>query len=89
VLVWKRLVSMTWDQIPHSFFWRLLPITAVSVLFGIVYLLGLQLMGVSLIRLVRSLRRPVAAASEMERPPLDVEPSLGSAVRVPSAADAS
>ena len=74
---------------PHSFFWRLLPITAVSVLFGIVYLLGLQLMGVSLLRLVRSLRRPVAAASEMERPPLDVEPSLGSAVRVPSAADAS
>ena len=77
------------NRIPHSFLWRLLPIVAVSVIFGVVYLVGLQLMGVSLLRVVRSLRRPVAAASEMEHPPLDVEPNLGSAVRVPSAADAS
>ena len=89
LLVWKRVVSMAWEQIPHSFLWRLLPIVAVSVIFGVVYLVGLQLMGVSLLRVVRSLRRPVAAASEMEHPPLDVEPNLGSAVRVPSAADAS
>lgn len=89
LLVWKRLVSMTWEQIPHSFLWRLLPIAAVSALFGVVYLFGLQLMGVSLLRILRSLRRPVEAVEELERPPLDVEPTPGSAVRVPSAADAS
>jgi len=89
LLVWKRLVSMTWAQIPHSFLWRLLPIAAVAALFGILYLLALQLMGVSMWRVLRSLRRPIAEASELDRPPLDVEPTQGSAVRVPSAADAS
>ena len=89
LIVWKHLVSMTWEQIPHSFFWRLLPIAAVSALFGVVYLLGLQLMGVSMLRVLRSLRRPVEEVEEMERPPLDVEPTPGSAVRIPSAADAS
>jgi len=89
LLVWKRLVSMTWEQIPHSFLWRLLPVAAVGALFGVLYLVGLQLLGVSLLRVVRGLRRPAIEMSEMERPPLDVEPTPGSAVRVPSAADAS
>ena len=89
LLVWKRLVSMIWEQIPHSFLWRLLPIAAVSVLFGVVYLIGLQLMGVSMLRVVRALRRSVEKVEDLERPPLDVAPTPGSGVPVPSAADAS
>ena len=89
LLVWKRLVSPVWEQIPHSFLWRLVPIAGVSALFGVVYLLGLQLGGVSLLQVLRSIRRSRADAPSGQRPPLDVEPTPASAVRVPSAADAS
>jgi len=58
LLVWKRLVSLSWEQLPRSFGWRLIPIAAVAVIFGFVYLVGLQVAGVRLGEVVKSLRRP-------------------------------
>jgi len=58
LLVWKRLVSLSWEQLPRTFGWRLLPIAAVAAIFGLVYLVALQISGVRLVEVVKSLRRP-------------------------------
>jgi O-antigen/teichoic acid export membrane protein len=77
MLLVDRVVAGHWDALPHRFFWRLVPLAALSLVFGLAYVAALHLAGVRVLDVLISLRRSRQPA------PLPAQPDPGDVTEAP------
>jgi hypothetical protein len=75
--IWDRSIAGHWNWLPHSFFWRLVPIATDSVVFGLAYAGALHFQGVRLLDVLKSLRKARQPA------PLPAQPDPGEVTEAP------
>src|SRR4030095_10877782 len=79
MLVWHRVIAGHFDWLPHTFFWRLVPLASDALVFTVTYVAVLHAQGIPVLRVLWMLRPPRPAAA----PVLPAQPDPGEPAEAP------
>ncbi len=79
MLLWHRVIAGHFDWLPHTFFWRLVPLASDALVFTVTYVALLHAQGIRVLRVLWMLRRPRPAAA----PVLPAQPDPGEPAEAP------
>jgi hypothetical protein len=79
MLIWHRVIAGRFDFLPHTFFWRLVPLASDALVFTVTYVAVLHAQGIRVLRVLWLLRRPRPATA----PVLPAQPDPGEPAEAP------